>query len=85
MIIVAKIKTNSKINKIEKLWINENWIPIYKIYVNEIPENNKANYKILELIKEFFNINLKSIKIIKWLKSKNKTILIENYNEKNYH
>lgn len=48
------------------------------IRVKTKPENNQAN---IEIIKELHKITGKEVKIIKGLKSKNKTILIKDVEE----
>lgn len=58
MIIKAKVKPNSKEEKIEKLEDGS-----YKISVKERAEDNKANIKVINLLARECGISYKQIKI----------------------
>jgi uncharacterized protein YggU (UPF0235/DUF167 family) len=58
MIIHAKVKPNSKEEKIEKIGENE-----YKIDVKEPAENNKANIRVINLLSKELGTSHKNIKI----------------------
>jgi len=58
MIIKAKVKPNSKEEKIEKISENE-----YVISVKEPAENNKANIRLINLLSKELNVSYKCIKI----------------------
>jgi len=49
----------------------------YKVYVSAPPEKGKANQKVIELIADFFKIKKNQVKIVKGLKSKDKTVIVE--------
>lgn len=66
-----KVYTNAKKNDIKK--IDDNY---YKIMTTAIPEDNKANKAIIELLAKFFHIGKSNIKIIKGLCCKDKIIEI---------
>lgn len=70
MIINIKVVPNSKNQEIKKINSER-----YIINLKQSPENNKANFELIKLLKSHFN---KNIKIIRGLKSKNKIIEIEN-------
>lgn len=69
MIIKVKVKPNSNAQEIIKTGENE-----YKISLKEKAEDNKANIKLLKLLKRYFG---KEAKIVKGLKSKNKIVEIK--------
>lgn len=69
MKIKIKIHPNSSQEKIEKINKNE-----YEIWLKEKPVDNKANEKLLKILKKYFN---KPVKIIKGLKSKNKVVEVK--------
>jgi uncharacterized protein YggU (UPF0235/DUF167 family) len=58
MIIKAKVKPNSKEEKIEKIGKNE-----YEINVKEPAEDNKANIRVINLLSKELNTSHKNIKI----------------------
>lgn len=49
-----------------------------QISVTTIPENNKANNAIIEIISDEFDVPKSKISIFAGLKSRNKTVCIEN-------
>lgn len=49
----------------------------YKVYVSQPPEGGRANTAVIKLLAEHFKISKSQIEIIKGLKSKEKTIMIE--------
>lgn len=65
MKIEVKIHANSSQEKIEKRGEK------YEVWLKEKPVDNKANEKLLKILKKYFN---KQVKIIKGLKSRNKII-----------
>lgn len=71
----AKVKPNSPEFKISKF--SETVI----IYTQNQPENNKAN---IEIIKELSSLFGKSVRILRGLKSKDKTIMIEGITQKEF-
>lgn len=73
MIIKIKVIPNSKNQEIKRINSEK-----YIINLKQSPENNKANFELIKLLRNHFN---KNIKIIRGLKSKNKIIQIENANK----
>ncbi|MGC8571815.1 MAG: DUF167 domain-containing protein [Candidatus Micrarchaeia archaeon] len=49
----------------------------YKVKINAPAKEGKANERLIEFLSEYFNKNKSKIKIIKGLKSRSKTIEIE--------
>ena len=74
LIIEANIKPKSSIFKIEK---KDNYI----IYCKSSPEQNKADQ---EIIKEMKKLTRNQVKIIRGLKSKKKSILLNNITEREF-
>lgn len=72
MILKIKVKPNSENQEIIK--INETE---YIVNLKSFPEDNKANIELLKLLKKYFKVEVKDIKIIKGKKSKNKVIEIK--------
>ncbi len=72
MKISAKIKTKSKIEKVEK-----NGDGIFLVYVKEVPEKGKANSAIIKLLAGYFKTTRANVKIVGGLTSKKKIIEIE--------
>ncbi len=66
MRIKIKVHTNSSQQKIERRKEN-----IYEVWLKEKPINNKANEKLIKILREYLK---RQVKIISGLKSKNKTI-----------
>ena len=62
-------KTSSKIEKIEQISEGE-----FKVSFSVQPIENRANIKIIELLSDYFDVPKSSISIVRGLKSKNKTI-----------
>lgn len=71
MIIKAKVKPNSKEEKIEKTGEKE-----FIIHVKEPAEDNRANIKVINLLSREFGVSFKKI-ILKNPKSKDKIIEVE--------
>jgi len=70
MILAIKIKPNSKESKIEEKK------DIFYIYTKSPAKENKANFEMIDLLSEYFNISKKDIHIKKGVKSKHKLIEI---------
>ena len=49
----------------------------YKIRVDAVPEDNKANKRLIEILSEYFNVPKSSIKILKGFKNRNKIVSID--------
>ena len=58
MIINARVKPNSKEEKIEKISEKE-----YLIHVKEPAEDNRANIRLINLLSKELNVSYKNIKI----------------------
>jgi len=71
MKIFIKVKTNSKINSVERVGRNN-----YILRVNAPAREGKANGAVMELLSEYLNIPKSRISILKGLTSKNKIISI---------
>jgi uncharacterized protein YggU (UPF0235/DUF167 family) len=65
------VKTNTKKTLIKKY---DEKLDLYYVDVSEIPENNKANIKIINY---FSKLSGKKVRIIKGLKSNKKTLKFE--------
>ncbi len=65
-----KVVTGAKENRIIQ---NRNFL---KVYVSVPPEKGKANYKVIELVADFFKVRVSQVKIIKGMKSKDKIIAV---------
>lgn len=51
----------------------------YKVYLSAAPVEGKANKALIEFLSEYFGVAKSRIEIIKGLKSRHKTIRIQNY------
>jgi len=69
--IFVKAKPKSKFNAVLTL-DNKN----FEIKVTAVPENNQANYKIIELLADYFHLAKSNLKIVSGEKSRNKIIEI---------
>ena len=58
------------------------WRKRIEIKVNSEAKDNKANLEVVRLIAGFFKKPVKNVNIIKGMKSRDKTVLIENISEK---
>ena len=67
--IFVKAKPKSKFNAVLTL-DNKN----FEIKETAVPENNQANYKIIELLANYFHTAKSNLKIVSGEKSKNKII-----------
>ena len=86
MKITAKLHASSSQERIKKINDKE-----YEIWLKEKPINNKANEKLIKILKKYFGTQgrtpncgikgqkyfKKQVKIIKGLKSKNKVVEVE--------
>lgn len=72
MIYQAKIHTKSSQNK---LCQNGAYL---EIWVNEPPQDNRANDKVIKVICDYFKCPKSGVKIIKGLKTNNKVISVDN-------
>jgi len=70
MKIKVKLHPSSSQEKIERISKDT-----YEVWLKEKPVDNKANVKLLKILKKHFK---RKVKIIKGLKSKNKVIEIKN-------
>ncbi len=67
----VKLHANSSKEEIEE---KENDVmPLYEIWIKEKPVDNKANKRLIKLLKNYFK---KDIKIVSGFKSRNKIIKI---------
>jgi hypothetical protein len=74
MLLSIKVTTRAKKEKIEKLSEDS-----YKLWVRAVPEDGKANERVIELLADFFNISKSAIFIISGQTSRNKKAEIKNY------
>jgi uncharacterized protein (TIGR00251 family) len=72
MTIEVKVKPKSSQEGIKDLGNGK-----FEIRVNEVPEDGKANERVIELLSEYFKVPKSSIKIKYGQTSKNKVIVIE--------
>ncbi|MFQ3306944.1 MAG: hypothetical protein ACI8ZF_000179 [Candidatus Midichloriaceae bacterium] len=75
VILYLKVITNSKINKIDYFKCNEE-VYNMKIRISEIPQNGRANDKIIVMLSKFFLIPKTNIFILRGYKSNNKILRI---------
>ncbi|MHA1380338.1 MAG: DUF167 domain-containing protein [Candidatus Helarchaeota archaeon] len=66
------VKTNSKKQEIQKISVAS-----YEIWLKSKPERGKANKELIKLLSKYFEVPQNQIQIIRGLKSKNKTIIIQ--------
>jgi len=71
MRIFIKVKTKSKIEKVEKI-DSDNFV----VFTNSAPEKGKANKAVIKLLSKYFKTPAANIKIINGLTSKNKIVEI---------
>lgn len=76
MKIKVKIKPNSKENVVEKIEDN-NLDYSYLIKVKALPIDNKANLELIKVLSEYLNLPKSKISLVKGLKSKIKTLVID--------
>lgn len=72
------MKINIKVIPRAKKETVKNGEPL-RVYVNQPPENGRANDAVIKLLAEHFNISKSQIKILKGEKSRNKIIELLNY------
>lgn len=72
MKIVVQVKTNSKVEKVEKI-DNQN----YKVWVKAPAKEGKANMAVVKILAKHFGVAKSNIEIISGLKAKKKMIKIE--------
>ncbi|MDI9645452.1 MAG: DUF167 domain-containing protein [Archaeoglobales archaeon] len=70
MRISVKVKTNSKVRKVEK--IGEE----YLVYLRSPPIEGRANSELFEILSEYFNVPKSSIRIIAGQKARKKILEI---------
>lgn len=70
--IFVKVVPNSKNIKIEK--ISEDH---FKIWTNKKPTDNEANYSVVEILAEYFDVPKSDLIIKSGQKSRDKVVLIE--------
>ncbi len=71
MKIFVKAKPGAKENKIKK--IDESH---FEVSVNQPPKENKANFAVIELLADYFEVPFSGIRIISGATSKNKILEI---------
>ena len=71
-IIRVHVQTHARNEEMEEVGIDE-----YKIWTHAIPQDGEANESIIDIIAEYFNIPLSSIRIKSGSKSKHKLVEIE--------
>ena len=52
-----------------------------KVYVTDLPVDNKANKAVIKALADYFNTKKKSINIVKGMHSRNKVIEISDKND----
>jgi uncharacterized protein len=67
MKIIVSIKTNSKVEGVEKISEQE-----YIVRVNALPVEGKANKRIIELLSEYFDLPKSKVSLVSGQKSKKK-------------
>ncbi len=72
MRVFAKVKPNSKEEKVEKISASE-----FVLRVKAPAQEDKANAAVIELLSEYFDVPKSKVSIIKGQKNKNKIISIE--------
>jgi len=72
MIIYVKVVPKSKKPEVTKLDENK-----FKIKVDAVAEDGKANQRLIEIISGYFNVRKSSVSIIRGLKGRNKIIEIK--------
>ncbi len=72
MTIEVKVKTKSSHEGVKDLGNGK-----FEVRVKEVPENGKANEKVIELLSEYFKVPKSSVRIKYGQTSKNKVIVIE--------
>jgi len=75
MIINVHLTPGAKQEKVDKQ-IDLMWNEIYKIWIREKPIQWEANKSLIEFLSKYFNIAKSWIKILSWMKSRNKRIEI---------
>lgn len=68
-----KVIANAKINKIEKLAVDQ-----FKVWLTAPAVEGKANVALIKFLAKHFNISKSKIDIVKGLKNKNKIVLLKN-------
>jgi len=74
MILFIKVISRAKQEKVEKQPDGS-----YKLWVRAVPEDGKANERVIELLADFFNVPKSMIFIISGQTSRNKKLEIKNY------
>lgn len=72
MKVTVSVKTNSKIESVEKLSDQE-----YSVRVNTPPVDGKANKRIIELLSDYFDVPKSKITLVNGEKSKKKVFEIK--------
>jgi len=71
MTITVKAKPSARENKIQEIGENE-----YRISVTEPPVQGRANYAIIELLADHFNVSKSDVKLVSGFRSREKTFEI---------
>jgi len=71
MKISVNVIPNSKISEIVKTSENS-----YKVRVDALASEGKANKRLIEILADYFKVKKSSVKILKGFKNRNKTIEI---------
>lgn len=72
MKVTVSVKTNSKIESVEKISEQE-----YSVRVNVPPVEGKANKRIIELLSDYFDVPKSKISLVNGEKSKKKVFEIK--------
>ena len=72
MKVAVSVKTNSKVESVEKVSDHE-----YTVRVNVPPVEGKANKRIIELLSEYFDVPKSKISLVNGEKSKKKVFEIK--------
>lgn len=78
MKIAVKVIANAKKNEILELGYNDNNIKLFKIRINKIAHQGKANQELIKILAKYFCVKKNDIMITSGLTSCNKIIEINN-------
>jgi len=74
MKIKVHVKPNADKEKIEKMEEGR-----YKVWVNKPPEDNKANFAVIDILSDYFNVPTSKISLLAGRTSKIKTFKINEF------
>lgn len=75
--LVVRLTPKASHTKIGDVSIDANGLPFLKVYVTAVPEDNKANKALIELLSKTFRIAKTSIYIISGLTDRRKVLWFE--------